>query len=182
MKLYLSDDNLDSFRAGEERGFEYFFTSCFKRLSFFAHRYIPNQDVVEDIISDAFIKIWNKREIFVDEVFLRNYLYKIVRNACLRWLDNQQRYTKHNQLAVLQNEIIQETIEQNIIRTETINHIYQALEHLPPACRTIFKKLYIEGKSVKETATELQLTDSTVKNQKLRGLRILRRQLLPVSR
>jgi RNA polymerase sigma-70 factor (family 1) len=182
MKPYLAEDYLNSFRAGEERGFEYFFTSYFKRLSFFAHRYISNTDVVEDIISDAFIKIWNKREIFIDEVFLRNYLYRIIRNACLRWLDNQQRHNKHNQLAAFQNETTQETVEQNIIRTETINHIYQALEHLPPACCTIFKKLYIEGKSVKEIATELQLADSTVKNQKLRGLNILRKQLLRVPR
>jgi RNA polymerase sigma-70 factor (ECF subfamily) len=178
-KLYSITDYLDSFRAGEERGFEYFFSAYFKPLSYFAHRYISNADTVEDIISDAFIKLWNKREIFTDEASLRNYLYTIVRNACFRWLDNQQRHSKHNHLSALQKETTEQASIENIIRAETINHIYRALQQLPPACRTIFQKLYIEGKSIKEIATELQLATSTVKNQKLRGLGILRKHLLP---
>jgi DNA-directed RNA polymerase specialized sigma24 family protein len=38
--------------------------------------------------------------------------------------------------------------------------------------------LYIEGKSIKETAEELQVSASTVKTQKKRGLDALRKKIV----
>jgi len=55
--------------------------------------------------------------------------------------------------------------------------LHEAIYQLPPQCRTIFLKLYIEGKSIAETADELQLTASTIRNQKARGIKLLRVKL-----
>jgi DNA-binding CsgD family transcriptional regulator len=41
----------------------------------------------------------------------------------------------------------------------------------------VFTKLFIEGKSVSETAQEMNIAISTVKNQKARGIKLLKPKL-----
>ena len=68
---------------------------------------------------------------------------------------------------------------QHLVAAETMRQIHEAIDTLPKACKLVFTKLYIEGKSVKETAEELSLTKSTIKTQRTIGLQILRKKLLP---
>ena len=85
----------------------------------------------------------------------------------------------HEQKAAAMAGSTEKCFIDNIIRTELMHQLHNALHDLPPACRNIFIKLYIEGKTIKETAKELKLTKSTVKNQKTRGIMLLRKKLLP---
>ena len=66
---------------------------------------------------------------------------------------------------------------ENIIRAETLRQVKEAMEQLPAQCKKVFYKLYIEGKTVAETANELHLTVSTIKNQKARGIKLLKLRL-----
>lgn len=43
---------------------------------------------------------------------------------------------------------------------------------LPEGCRRVISKLYVEGKSVVESARELRLSASTVKTQKAAGVEL----------
>jgi RNA polymerase sigma-70 factor (ECF subfamily) len=67
MSILLNIDPLIAFKEGREEGFTYFFNSCYKPLYFFATRYVKDSAAAEDIITDSFIKLWDKREIFETE-------------------------------------------------------------------------------------------------------------------
>jgi RNA polymerase sigma-70 factor (family 1) len=174
---YSPNDFILSFRAGTESAFDHFFKTYYKRLCYFARRHIKDRSAIEDIVADSFIKLWHKRKKFNEETHLRNYLYTTVRHGCLRWLRNKKLHGRHQQQASREKETTEQSVMEHIVHAEFIQQVYQALECLPPACRTIFKKLYIEGKSIKETAAELQLAGSTVQNQKSRGIGLLRKRL-----
>lgn len=143
--------------------------------------HVQDKEAVEDIVSESFLSAWQRREIFTDENFIRNFLYKVVRNHCLRWLEKQQTEKKYYNHSIHSDDTLERCFVESIVQTEFIHQVYHALEKLPPACRTVFKKLYMEGKSVKETAIELQLAKSTIKNQKIRGIGILREILFPAK-
>jgi RNA polymerase sigma-70 factor (ECF subfamily) len=74
---------------------------------------------------------------------------------------------------------VNDNAEGDIIRAEFYGELYRAIHTLPPECRKIFTMLYIEGKTVRETAEELGLALSTVKTQKARGLAALKKKLRP---
>jgi RNA polymerase sigma-19 factor, ECF subfamily len=173
----IADDYVQLFKEGREEGFNHFFNSYYKRAVFFAFGYIRNKEAAEDIIEDSFIKLWNKKEIFETEAGLKAYLYKTVHNACLRWLWQKQNRNRHNLSFANQNSTTEQSYVENIIRTETLHQLHRAIDQLPAQCKKIFTKLYIEGKSVAETAQEMNLTASTVKNQKARGIKLLRPKL-----
>ena len=178
LKPYSNNDYIKSFHSGEEQGFDYFFNTWYKQFCFFATRYTNDIAAAEDIVSESFIRVWRKRESFTSAEKLKTYFYITIRNASFRWLDNLQRSTKHIQQLDRIAEKEDKAVIENIIRTELISQLYEAIKSLPPACQTIITKLYIEGKTIKETSIELQLAKTTVQTQKDRGIGLLRK-LLP---
>lgn len=168
---------LRSFQAGEEKGFDYIFKTYYKGLCFFANRYVKDPDITEDIAEESFIKLWKNREQIKDEKHLRNWLYKTAYHGCLRWKERQKLKVKSEKEIVLVIESDEKDCTENIIRAETLRQVKQAMDQLPTECRKIFYKLYIEGKTVAEAAKELQLAISTIKNQKARGIKLLRLRL-----
>jgi len=165
------------FRSGNEEGFNYFFNEYYKPLYFFASRYVKDNAAAEDIITESFIKLWDKREIFETEAGIKGYLYKTVYNACLRWLEQLHRKTLYATSFAAQTSITEQPYTNNIIKAETIHQLHIAIANLPSQCKKIFTKLYIEGKQPSEIAKEMNLTISTIKNQKARGIKLLRPEL-----
>jgi len=157
--------------------FDSFFNTYYKAVYFFAFKYVKDEAVAEDIIENAFIKLWEKRADFANEAGMRGYLYKVVYNACLKELGRRSMVHRRQQEIELLSDGFEKDCLENMIRAETLRQVYSALHELPSECRKVFVKLYVEGKSVAEAAAELDVAVSTVKNQKSRGLKILRMRL-----
>jgi RNA polymerase sigma-70 factor (family 1) len=165
---------LNSFRDVEENAFNYFFNTYYKSVYFFACKYVKEGAVAEDIVENSFIKLWEKREQMESEEGLRGYLYKTVYHGCLRWLEREKRREKVYKVS---NVFEEDGHIENMIRAETLRRVKEAMEELPSECRKVFMKLFVEGKSVAEAAAELKVAVSTVKNQKARGIKLLRMKL-----
>ncbi|MFT3949157.1 MAG: RNA polymerase sigma-70 factor [Agriterribacter sp.] len=168
-----------SFQQGLEEGFTFFFKKYYPSLCFFANRFVKNREAAEDIVSEALMRVWEKRNTIETPPAFKNYCYTTVRHACLRRLENQQRLQRNAQQlpAELYTE---ETALQNIIRTETTAELHIAIQNLPPKSSRVFTKLYVEGKTVAEAAKALKLTVSTVKSHKRNGLALLRSMITRV--
>jgi RNA polymerase sigma-70 factor (family 1) len=167
-----------AFQQGEENGFDFFFRELFPSLCFFANHILDNRCEAEDIASSAFIKIWKRHSQFNDAKNIRSYLYQIVRNDCLKFQHKQKRSTIiTKEIRYLSFGDLENNYEADIIRAEFLGEIYKAINTLPTECRRIFKMLYIQGKSIKEISTELEISASTVRTQKARGLAVLKQKI-----
>jgi len=163
-----------SFQRGEEEGFNFFFRRLYPALCFFASRLIHNRPAAEEIASEAFIKIWQRHSQFSDAGDIKAYLYQIVKNDSLKWLQKDAR------ISIAETGISVADFTpghfEDIVWSEVTSELHQAISSLPKACRQVFEMLYIEGKSITETAAALRLSPSTVRTQKARGLVFLRRK------
>lgn len=168
---------IQSFQNGEEQGFNYFFRKFYPSLCMFAKRYVPDSGIAEDVVSESFLKVWDKREGFTNATALSSYLYRTVYHGCLRWLEKEERRMVKDEV---EEKIEEENYLVNITRTETIRELYAAMNTLPKECKKVFNLLYVEGKSVREAAEELAVSISTVKAQKARGLQLLRLKINPL--
>jgi RNA polymerase sigma-70 factor (ECF subfamily) len=77
-------------------------------------------------------------------------------------------------------ETIQQSVLYTIIETETVKEIIHTLDALPPKCRQVFTLFFLHGKSYKEIADELHLSPHTVRNQKLRAVRLIKKMMTPI--
>jgi RNA polymerase sigma-70 factor (ECF subfamily) len=169
------------FQQGDEKGFAWFFREYYPALSLYCFKITGDREASEEIASHAFIKIWEKHERFSDASSTKAYLYRIVKNDALKYL------AKQKQLAGVNKEVIylyrgeHERDAFNFLAASEIARLLsKAIDTLPSECSKVFRLLYIEGKSTKETAEALCLSPSTVKTQKARGLKALRKSLRPI--
>lgn len=170
-------EHAHAFQRGEEKGFNYFFDKLFSALLFYAFRILKNKQDAEDVVGESFIKIWKRHRQFNHPAVIKSWLYTTVYHGCLNRLKQEKRREERKEeLASLSEGIHESSPVHEIIRAEVIRELHAGIQSLPAACRQIFEKLYIEGKTVREIAEELKLAISTVKNQKARGLLLLRRK------
>jgi RNA polymerase sigma-70 factor (ECF subfamily) len=166
-----------NFQKGDEGAFDDFFASSYRAFIFFSFRLVRESTVAEDIVVNSFVKLWDKRSQLKSEKELRNYMYKIIYNASLRWLERQKTKKKVYDSYSLHNPESENSYFDNIVHAETIRQVMQAMDELPSECKKVFKKLFVEGKSVNDAAEELQVAVSTIKNQKARGIKLLKAKL-----
>ena len=171
-------DYVYAFQRGEEKGFNYFFNSLFPALLYYAFKIMNDRAAAQDIVEESFIKIWERHTTFYHSKVIKSWMYTTVRNACLNKLQEEKRRSAHQEKIARQQETVSldNYVLHDIIRAEVIRELYQNIETLPNACRQIFRMLYIQGKTVREVAEELELSISTIKNQKARGLTLLRKR------
>jgi RNA polymerase sigma-70 factor (family 1) len=151
-----------------------YFRQYYAPLCFFAERIVGDNSDAEDIVEEAFFKLWHRNNQFENEQHLKAFLYRSVKNACLDFLKLNVRRERRHSFFSEEQGLSEESYLNEIIRTEVIREIYEAIESLPPQCGKIIKMSFVDGKTNQEIADDLNLSMQTVKNQKGRGLALLK--------
>ncbi|NOW93517.1 RNA polymerase sigma factor [Mucilaginibacter sp. SG564] len=163
--------SITAFQSGDMGAFNHVFNFFYKRVCFFAAG-IVNENFVEDIVQDAFVKLWERRGNFTDLNVIKAFLYLTTKNSCINSYRHQKVVDKFENALV--ETIEQPNIIHQLIEAEVLEEVQRAVEQLPPGYRKVIYLSYFEGLSNQETADYLQVSINTVKTQKVRSLRILR--------
>lgn len=170
------NDNLLSFKQGEEKGFNFFFREYYASLCYFSNNIIKDDAAAEDICTESFIKLWERCREFESISHIRSFLYKVVRNASIDWIRSNKKAQDFAKAQSYLCEPSEASIQQHLIAAETYREVLASIERLPTRCRTIFKMIYLEGKDYTQIAKELGLSINTIRVQKARALAILRQE------
>jgi RNA polymerase sigma-70 factor (ECF subfamily) len=160
----------DSFQQGEEAAFDCLFREFFPSLTYFANRILSDPDTAEDIVQDCFIQLWQRRDRLGHIKVIKSYLYTSVKNQCLKHQEKQKRQVEFNE-----PEKTEPSFEEAVIAADTARELYQFIETLSPALQQIIRLYYLEGKSNREIARQLQIEPDTVIRQRLRAILALRK-------
>lgn len=120
--------------------------------------------LAEEIVSDVFVMLWQKREQMVN---IRNplvFLYVCTRNLSL---NHRSKRKSHIDYESLDRDAlaIAPVVEDMLISTEVSQLIEKAIRHLPPRCQLIFRLVKMDGLSYKQTAELLSVSTKTVDAQ-----------------
>jgi RNA polymerase sigma-70 factor (ECF subfamily) len=135
--------------------------------------------MAEDITQESFVRLWQKHEAFSCQQSIKAFLYIITRNACLNFIKHWQCQKKKQEMWAFTWDETEDHILNKLTRTDAYGEVYSAINNLPTECRKIIILSYIEGFRNQEIAEQLHLSINTVKNQKSRGLYLLKKKLLP---
>jgi RNA polymerase sigma-70 factor (ECF subfamily) len=160
-----------AFQNGDKEAFNHIFNMFYKRVCFFAAG-IVNEDAAEDLVQDAFVKLWERRLSFNSLNSIKAFLYLTTKNSCINSYKHQKVVGKFESR---QTESLDEpNIIYRLIEAEVLEEVQQAVQQLPQSYRKVIYLSYFEGLSNQETADYLNISINTVKTQKVRSLRILR--------
>lgn len=147
--------------------FEYYYTTYFTPLAFYASKMTGNADSAKDVVQDVFIRTWKQNIDFSVETQVKNYLYTGVRRACLNFLERRR-------FDSLERAYYVEADTLDFVKIDFYTRLFDIVKYLPPECRTVIILYYREGYNSNEIAKMLGLAPSTVKNQMMRGAKLLR--------
>lgn len=173
----LTDDELfELFKSGE-KCFDQIFKRFYKPLCHFAQSIVGEMNKAEDIAQDALISLWHKHDSFKTLASLRSFLYVCVRNSCFNELEKMKVRTRYQDSLIQEGAESDTTILESLIQTEVVRKLFLAVDTLPEQCRKVISMTFHDNKTPKEIAEELNVSISTVNNQKMRGLLLLRKRL-----
>jgi RNA polymerase sigma-70 factor (family 1) len=150
----------------DQHAYKELFTSLHSSLCSFARSLVRSKESAEEIVSDVFIKIWEKRKELERIDNLKVYLFVSVRHLALNYLERQKR-TATNSIDEYHTEFTSVYFdpEQLLITADMLALIQKAIDNLPPKCRMIFKLTKEEGLKYREVAEIMNISVKTVENQ-----------------
>jgi len=159
---------------GSSTAFEKIYNRHIYRLLDYASGIVGNRHDAEDLCANVFTNLWRDKERFGAVKDLESYLFICTRNACFNFLSSLQQRFSTNRVGLDELEHITADDTHSDIKSEYKELLRRKIERLPDQCRRIFKLAYLEGLKNEEIASQLKITDKTVRNQKVKALKWLR--------
>ncbi len=144
------------------------------------HRYARNSADAEDILQDAFIKVFDKIHQFKFEGSFEGWIRRIVVNTALKKY-SLRRYEKE----VVGYEVKDK--DENILEPSAYSHLTEKelldlINSLPDGYRVIFNLYVIEGFQHDEIAEMLGIQPGTSRSQLVKARNMLQRQILQLQK
>lgn len=170
----LNSKEISDFKQGDEKIFKKVFDHYYPALLLFITKLTGSREEAEDISLRAFQALFNRCKSFETEINMKAFLYICGRNSSLNYIKAQQH--KREQLRQFATRMEDDNfLEFEFgIKQGVIAALYKAIDELPTECGRVFKLLYFEELTPAEIAARLNVTVSTVYNQKSRALNALR--------
>ncbi|WP_183559821.1 RNA polymerase sigma factor [Mucilaginibacter sp. SP1R1] len=148
---------------GDEAAFNELYELHEAKLHKFAYSFLAEREAAEEIVNDAFLKIWLARERLNNIKNLQVYLYVLIKNACLNHLRSSSS-KKIKELQLTESYYFHLSVDpsQLLISKELQIRVLRAVNSLPPRCKLIFKMVKEDDLSCNEVADILGLSNKTV--------------------
>lgn len=146
----------------DEYTFRYIYDLYFNDLCKSLNYYTSNVEVIEDIVQDLFVSLWENRE-NVSIFHIKTYLFTSVRNKMLNLLRDSRKF--EILLEEHHIDLNQPDEEQSGFNEELYLLTREAIDTLPLKCKELFLLSKKENKTYKQIAEEKQISVKTVENQ-----------------
>ncbi len=162
---------------GDEQAFSVLFFKYLPVLQIFATKFTKSDDAAEEIIQDAFLRVWLNRDKLVEVENVKAYLYKYVSNECLSYLRRKLKEDKMVDAFTNKQLSSHNNTAEEINLNEITKIIAVAVEKLPEQRKNIYQLSRRDGKSIPEIAEILNISPNTVKNALVISLKSIRLHL-----
>lgn len=136
--------------AGDEAAYRMLVERHVHKMYALAQRILQNQDDAEDVVQDAFLKIWTNRENWRhDGAKVTTWLYRVVTNRCI---DLKRRPSGPSIDAVPEPQDERPDAVMELERREAKKRLERATEKLPEKQQMALMLFYQEGLSNQEIA------------------------------
>jgi RNA polymerase sigma-70 factor (ECF subfamily) len=161
---------------GDHDCFRTIFDRYSKPLFVFSIGYIKSKEDAENIVQEAFMKIWNNRKKLKPDTSFQSYLFTIALNLIRKY------FNKSARLNQLKHDILSDASENNL-NFDDRNDYQQLLDNLeeligkmPEKRKVAFLKKKIDEKSLKEISEELAISTKTVEYHITEAMKYLKKE------
>ena len=157
------DKICETYRKDAEQGFRLLMEKFQKPIYWHIRRMVISHEDAEDVLQEAFIRIFRYLDDFREECSLSTWVYRIATNECIRFLNRRKEQA-------VSSEEIQEDLMNKLMASEYVDYenemevkFQQAILTLPEKQRLVFNLRYYDELKYEEIS---RITDTKVETLK----------------
>lgn len=180
MEIDILKSYIKELRKGSHKAFNAIYDMYADKLFGFVFAHTKSREMANDIVQETFLKLWTMRESLSMEGSLLAMLFTISHNKMIDTFRAQinkvefEDYIEFSENAELKDN----AIEKKIYYDDFLKALKLCKNLLPNRQMEIFEMSRENGKSIEEIASELKISEQTVKNQLTSALKTLRAELV----
>ncbi len=159
---------------GDKTAFTCLFEHYRNAVYSIALRFVPYDQLAEELVQDVFLKIWIKRAGLKDVERFDAYLFIIVRNQSYKAIKKLARYHHIISHSQEDNLFFEQDVQDEIQHKDLQAILQEAVGTLPPQQRQVYVLAKQEGLKRNEVASRLNLSAETVKVHLSLAMRTIR--------
>lgn len=168
--MSLTEDHIKSINKGDMKAFREMYNEMYHSLCLYGYKMYSEQDIVADVVQEAFIILWNKRGEFTSLLGTKSYLYATVRNKIITHIKSSKT------VSIEENPVEDLQFDNQITKEETFKMLREAVAQLPEQTRKVVE-LTLNGHTNPEIAEAMGISVNSVKTLKKHGYAKLREML-----
>ncbi len=175
---------LKAIRNDDREAFRELFNRYWRKVHAMAYARVRSKEVTEEIVQDLFIALWDKRS----SQSIQNlpaYLFQAVKFKALNYIESRlvhEKYWNYYRNFIPQKE---ESTQSIVEFDDLMEALEQGLETLPEKSKKVFRLHRLEGWSVPQIASSLNLSEKAIEyhlTQSVKKMRVhLKNFMLSVS-
>lgn len=156
--------------------FETIFFSTKDRLFSYIRKFTPDQAQAEDILQQAYLKLWENLEQVASDEAILPLLCTYAKHLLIDTFRKAARQKKY-QAAMQQAPAPRCHADEQLYVKEYQALLRQAVDKLPPQNRLVYTLKREQGLSLSQIAVRLQISTSTVEGHMNKALKFLKKEL-----
>lgn len=167
---------IEEYKKGSAAAFEVIYKKYAAKMKWVAFRYVNDGSVAEDVLQEAFIKVFKKIDTFENSGSFEGWLRRTVVNTAINYYNSIKRESeKLAEYTVEAENDVNE--EQGLDDNYTLQELTDAVNSLPEGYKVVFNLYAIDQYSHKEIAEALNITEGTSKSQLFKARAFLKKIL-----
>lgn len=178
-QLLNESDLLKKIAGGNQAAFAILFKHYHPKVFAFGKKITCCDELSKELVQEIFLKLWLKRELFLNIDNFNAYLGKVVRNHCFNILRNLAQQESHKKELISATKSYEDNTLQYLYYNDVKSSLSNALIKLSPNQRKAYILCHEEGLSYKEAAEKMNISLHTLHEYIKIALRKIRFQLSP---
>lgn len=164
-------------REGDYGAFEKVYNQHQRLLTGRLFRLLKSADLVEEVLQELFLRLWNHREQVDVEFPVRAYLFRIAENLVVDLYRKAARDKGLKEQLMISSESRYSHIEEGLMRVEDRTILFEAIAMLPEQQQRVYRMCKLDGLRYAEVAAKLGISEAAVNKHITKANRFLREYL-----
>lgn len=173
----ISEEKLvQSLKKGDEKAFNVIFHQWFPTLFQYSVQMLKSEIDAEDVVQEAFIRLWQHRDRITSETTVKSILFVITRNLLLTKLKRKLNTPVFEDYLLYLNKIGR--YDNSMLEYKQFcEYLDSIVMELPPHQQRVVRMSKFQQMTNKEIASALEINEQSVKNNLSLGLKYIRNRL-----
>ncbi|AWW32343.1 RNA polymerase sigma-70 factor [Echinicola strongylocentroti] len=168
---------LEQIRKGNEMAFVEVYDKYWKQLFNSGYKRLQKKEIVEGLVQEVFVEMWQKREVLMVHTSLGAYLFTALKYKVINQMKSQMVKEKYVAFVTSRKSNFGSEVEEKIFYKELDDAYKQEISNLPTQAKRVYELKNSDGMSYVEISQEMGISVSTVEKHMIKALKILRENL-----